>query len=363
MKTYTKIFALIVAAIAIVGIESVYASGNSNRKFVDATTLTIINKIDNECEPLARIDAAKYGARKSLGSSGTGLAIVFRTDSRIIDVKWNTTGKKIGSNSTPIFHSGLDLYIRDKGEWIFAGAARPKFNSTEHKYTAVRSMAEGVKECLLYLPMYNGVTSLEIGVENDAMIEPMPSPFKYKIAFIGSSLTHGSSASRPGASYVARLGRELNAEAPNIGLSGQCKLDDYFAEIVCNNKADAFIFDTFSNSTDKIIEERLYNFVKKVATAHPNTPMIFLQTIKRDIGYFDLGARKRNDNQRAAAEKGMKELCKMYKNVYFINPGLIVGDNHEGTIDGTHLNDLGIQCTIDHLLPKLKKILKKYGVK
>ena len=355
---------ILILAVALFGIHSTEAQEKkSNLKYVDAKTLNIINKIDKDCAPFSRINSEKYDARKSLGRTSTGLAILFRTDSRIIDAKWTTLSNKIGNNSTPILHSGLDLYIRDNGKWIFAGVGRPTFNSKEHKFTVVKRMAKGVKECMLYLPMHNGVTSLELGVEKGAMIEPMESPFKYKMAFIGSSITHGSSASRPGATYVARIGRELNAEMANIGLSGQCKLDDYFANIVCGNEADAFFFDTFSNSTEDIINERVRNFVKRVATAHPDKPMIFLQTIKRDIGYFDLGARERNDKQRAAAEKWMKELCKEYKNVYFINPGIILGDNHEGTVDGTHLNDLGVQCTMDYLLPKLKKILKKYGIK
>lgn len=363
MKKLIKTSVLILA-VALFGIHTTEAQEKkSNLKYVDAKTLNIINKIDKDCAPFSRINSEKYDARKGLGRTSTGLAILFRTDSRIIDAKWTTLSNKIGNNSTPILHSGLDLYIRDNGKWIFAGVGRPTFNSKEHKFTVVKRMAKGVKECMLYLPMHNGVTSLELGVEKGAMIEPMESPFKYKMAFIGSSITHGSSASRPGATYVARIGRELNAEMANIGLSGQCKLDDYFANIVCGNEADAFFFDTFSNSTEDIINERVRNFVKRVATAHPDKPMIFLQTIKRDIGYFDLGARERNDKQRAAAEKWMKELCKEYKNVYFINPGIILGDNHEGTVDGTHLNDLGVQCTIDYLLPKLKKILKKYGIK
>ena len=363
MKKLIKTSVLILA-VALFGIHTTEAQEKkSNLKYVDAKTLNIINKIDKDCAPFSRINSEKYDARKGLGRTSTGLAILFRTDSRIIDAKWTTLSNKIGNNSTPILHSGLDLYIRDNGKWIFAGVGRPTFNSKEHKFTVVKRMAKGVKECMLYLPMHNGVTSLELGVEKGAMIEPMESPFKYKMAFIGSSITHGSSASRPGATYVARIGRELNAEMANIGLSGQCKLDDYFANIVCGNEADAFFFDTFSNSTEDIINERVRNFVKRVATAHPDKPMIFLQTIKRDIGYFDLGARERNDKQRAAAEKWMKGLCKEYKNVYFINPGIILGDNHEGTVDGTHLNDLGVQCTIDYLLPKLKKILKKYGIK
>ena len=155
----------------------------------------------------------------------------------------------------------------------------------------------------------------------------------------------------------------LNAETPNIGLSGKCKLDDYFANIVCATEADAYFFDTFSNSTKKDIENRLYNFVKKIVAAHPDKPMIFLQTVKRDSGHLDLRARKRNDAQRAAAEELMQKICKEFKNVYFINPGFYVGEDGEGTIDGSHLNDLGVERMLTKIMPKVTKILKKYKIK
>lgn len=333
------------------------------RQYIDASTLTIINKAQDDDMGFKRIEAAKFAAPKSLENSSTGIAVLFRTDSPFIDARWTTLGKKQASNMTPIFQSGLDLYIKENGEWIFAGSGRPKANSTEHRYTLVNNMEKGTKECMLYLPMFNCVTKLEIGISESATIEAIPSPFKYKIMFVGSSITHGASASRPGAAYVARMGRALNAETPNIGLSGRCKLDDYFANIVCESKADAYIFDAFSNSTAKQINERLYGFVKRITEAHPNKPMIFLQTVKRDIGHFNLSSRKRNDDQRAAAVEGMARVCKEFKNVYFINPGLYVGEDHEGTIDGTHLNDLGVQRTLDNALPKIKKILKKYKIR
>ena len=59
----------------------------------------------------------------------------------------------------------------------------------------------------------------------------------------------------------------------------------------------------------------------------------------------------------------MKVACKEFKNVYFLNPGIVVAETSSGTVDGSHLNDLSVQCTVDNLLPKLKKILKKYGIK
>ena len=355
---------IIAIAVALLGVADASAQKKSApHKYVDASTLTIINKAQDDGMAFKRLDAETFSAPKSLENSSTGIAILFRTDSRFIEARWTTSSKKLGNNMTPIFHSGLDLYIRENGEWIFAGVGRPKINSTEHKYIIVNHMADGMKECMLYLPMFNCVTNLELGVSPDAVIEAIPSPFKYKIMVVGSSITHGASASRPGGAYVARMGRALNAETPNIGLSGRCKLDDYFANIVCGSKADAYIFDTFSNSTAKQIDERLYNFVKRITEAHPGKPMIFLQTIKRDIGHFNLGSRKRNDDQREAAVKGMERICKEFKHVYFINPGLYTGEDLEGTIDGTHLNDLGVQRTLDNILPKIKKILKKYKIK
>jgi len=334
--------------------------------YVDASTLTIINKAIDDGAHLKRLDIAQFeipkGSRGVLSQS-TGLAVLFRTDSRSIRAYWTTTTKRIGYNSTPLFQNGLDLYIRDNEEWVFAGVGRPLSHKNQHGALLVSNMAEGVKECMLYLPMANGVVSLDIAVDKGAMIEAIPSPFKHKIVFVGSSITHGYSASRPGGSYVARMGRALNVETPNIGLSGRCKLDDYFADIVCASSADAYIFDAFSNPSSEQIEERLYNFVKRITTAHPNTPMIFLQTLKRDKGNFDVSAREYNDRQRAVAKREMARVCADFKNVYFVDPGIYVGEDSEGTIDGIHLNDLGVQRTLDVALPKIKKILKKYKIR
>lgn len=362
MKTFQRICTLIVAVILFT--SAAFAA--SKREYVDATSLTVINKAQNDGLPLNRIDVNEFGIPKFAKgglSQTTGMAILFKTDSRSISAKWTTKTKKLGANMSPIFHSGMDLYIREGNKWIFAGVARPNTSGTEHSFVMVKRMAEGVKECMLYLPMFNSVTSLQIGIDENAKIEAIPSPFKHKILFVGSSLTHGASAARPGLCYVARMGRMLNAETPNIGLSGKCKLDDYFANIVCATEADAYFFDTFSNSTKQIIEKRLYNFVKKIVAAHPDKPMIFLQTVKRDSGNFDLVARKRNDDQRAAAEELMKNICKEFKNVYFINPGFYTGEDSEGTIDGTHLNDLGVERMLNKIMPQVKKILKRYKIK
>lgn len=353
----------------LVAVSAATAQKQKAITYVDASTLTIVNKIQNNDKPFERLDVKRYNsltrsANKAFVQS-TGIAILFSTDSRNIHARWSVAPRKFVANCNDIHSRGMDIYIRHEGKWTFAGVARPTPHPDilDFESPLVRRMGEGVKECMLYLPAYAQVKSLEIGVDEGATIKPIPSPFKHKVVFIGSSLTHGEANPRPGAIYVAQLGRRLNIETPNLGHSGQCKMQQHFVDIVCDNEADAFVFDAFSNSTADIINERLYDFVKQIRAKHKNTPLIFLQTEKRAGALFDLGAKKRNDDQRAAAEKLMKVVMKDFKNIYFINPAFEIGDDNEGTVDGSHLTTLGTDRVLKVIEPKLRKILSQHGIK
>ena len=51
----------------------------------------------------------------------------------------------------------------------------------------------------LYLPTYNRLIMLEIGVDENACVEaPRPYAIEKPVVFYGSSITQGASASRPG---------------------------------------------------------------------------------------------------------------------------------------------------------------------
>ena len=104
------------------------------------------------------------------------------------------------------------------------------------------------KECLLYLPNYNELTSLQVGVDADAKIVPMENPFRHKIVIFGSSFTHGVSTSRSGMSYPMQIARNTGLYFCSIACSGNCKLQPYFADYLADVKdADAMVFDAFSN--------------------------------------------------------------------------------------------------------------------
>lgn len=65
---------------------------------------------------------------------------------------------------TPTGIKGLDLYCLQDGKWVFAGSGRPQGKVNEA--TIVKNMDPEEREYLLYLSLYDGVTSLAIGVDS-----------------------------------------------------------------------------------------------------------------------------------------------------------------------------------------------------
>ena len=58
-----------------------------------------------------------------------------------------------------------------------------------------------------------------------------------------------------------------------------------------------------------------------------------------------------------------KEICKRHKDVYYLDIPFAHGADYEGTVDNSHLTDLGYDRAIQAYQPKIAKILKKYGIK
>lgn len=154
----------------------------------------------------------------------------------------------------------------------------------------------------------------------------------------------------------------MNFECSNLGASGQCKLDTFFAHIAAETQADVFVFDVFSNPSARQIEERLDGFVRCIRESHPATPLIFLQTEVRENGNFDLKKRAFEADKREAARKGMKKLLQTDENIWFIDPGMDLGDDHEATVDGVHPSDLGFERMLEKLHPLIIQILQKYEI-
>ncbi len=353
--------------LCVLGSGTASAAATSETKYVDAATLTLVNKAHPTTQPFHRVEVADFpDLSKTVRlyyTFSTGVAVVFRTDSRAIRARWTTTDRKLGTHMTGLSQKGMDMYIKRDGKWIFAGIARPGLGVVDHQATIVEQMDGTEKECLLYLPLFDELKTLEIGVDADAAIEAAPDPFRRRIVVIGSSITHGVGLSRPGLAYPAQLERATGLEFINLGASGQCKMDPFFAHVAAACEADAFLFDCFSNPSAQLIEERLDSFVRTIRAAHPTKPLIFLQTELRETRNFNDKIRKYEDEKRATSEAGMRTLLRQDKNIYFINPGMPLGDDHEATVDGLHPSDLGHDRILEVIRPQIVKILRKYDIR
>ena len=97
---------------------------------------------------------------------------------------------------------------------------------------------------MLYLSLYNGISSLEIGVDEGAVIEApsIDSPRSDRpIVMYGTSILQGGCASRPGMAFTAILGRKLDREIINLGFSGNAWLDYEIAEYITRAQNPALI--------------------------------------------------------------------------------------------------------------------------
>ena len=337
--------------------------------FTEASDLNLIGKIhENTPNPYHRVDTVKYkgftkGENRQVRSAA-GLAVLFKTNSTTISVKTTFGWENQANNTMPLAYRGYDLYIKENGKWIYAASGAPKHGAPAGKNVVlIRNMDGKEKECMLYLPIYSELYSVQIGVQDGSYIESLESPFKHRIGIFGSSFTHGISTSRAGMSYPMQLMRSTGLQFLSLGCSGNCKMQPYFAEVLCDANVDALVFDAFSNPRAQMIKERLFPFIEKIQSAHPDIPLIFQQTIYREKRNFDTKEEAKEKAKQETAAKLMAEACKKYKNVYFIQTTDAADELEETSVDGTHPGDYGYTLWAKSIEKPLLKILKKYGIK
>lgn len=334
-------------------------------RFTEASELNLIGKImDNTPNPYHRVDTVLYkgfttGENRQVRCP-TGLAVLFKTNSTVISVKTEWGWEYSSVATMPIAYRGYDLYIKRDGEWVWAAAQATKPEKGRDNLVLIKDMDGSEHECLLYMPNYSEVNSCRIGIEEGASIEPLENPFRHRIVFHGSSYTHGVSTSRPGMSYPMQFMRHTGLQVLSLGVSGNCKMQPYFADVLEEVEADAYVFDIFSNPNIPLIKERLRPFIDRMVKAHPGKPIIVQRTIYWERENFDTAAQQEYGGRRALSDSLMAEICKDYKDVYYIKPDAALHNGESSTADGIHPNDNGYSLWERSIEKPILKILRKY---
>lgn len=359
-----RIFSLCVAAL--LALPGLYAQ---DYHYIEASELTLTGKVFPDTpNPYHRLDTARFhGFNKEelkLVLESSGIAVAFRTDSPSIRVLPVYVRPYFGGGTTGFAGRGFDLYIKKDGKWLWAASGLQNDNALDKPVSLIKDMDGGVKECLLYLPVRSEMASVKIGVEEGCLLEPLPQPFRHRVAVFGSSFTHGASTSKAGMAYPSILSRETGIQFLNLGVSGRCRMQDYFAAALAEAPdIDAFLFDTFSNPTPEEIRERLFPFIEAIQAAHPGKPLIFQKTIYRERRNFNLQADRYERERMAVVAQLMKEACRKYKDVYFITSTNATSPDHYTSVDGTHPGDYGYTLWARSIKKPVLRILKKYGIR
>ena len=335
--------------------------------FTEASDLNLIGKIMNTPNPYHRIDTIVYkgftvGENRQVRSAA-GLAVLFKTNSSTISIKTKFGWEYVAVNTMPVAYRGYDLYIKKDGKWLYANSSAVHHGKSDDNLILMKDMDRTEKECLLYLPIYSELLSVKIGVEEGSKIEYLDSPFRHKIAIWGSSFTHGISTSRSGMSYPMQLMRWTGLQFASMATSGNCKMQPYFADVLVDVEADAYVFDAFSNPDAKMMEERLFPFIERMVKAHPGKPIIFLRSIYRERRNFNLEVEAKEKAKHEMSDSLMKIAVKKYPDVYYITTSNATCPRHETSVDGTHPGDYGYTLWAESIQKPLLKILKKYGIK
>ena len=299
----------------------------------------------------------------SLSRQSAGLCVRFLTDAFSIQVRWTVTGENLAMPHMPATGvSGLDLYARDdKGKWSWVANGRPTGKAT----TAVLagSLPSGEREYLLYLPLYNGVSSMELGLPKNAKLkkaDERPEGHRKPIVFYGTSITQGGCASRPGMVHTAILGRRFDVPVINLGFSGNGTLDPEMGELLAEIDAAVYVLDCLPNLAPSQTAERTEPFVKALRKVRPKTPIVLVEDRNYANARWNAGLKERNAGNHPAYKQSYDSLVAAgVDGLHYLPGDKLIGDDGEGTVDGSHPTDLGFLRQADAMAGTLGPLLKK----
>lgn len=345
----------------------VFLSQAQNIKYTDASEFPLYGKVSDETnERYERLPSCLEGVSRDpvwyLGRNSAGLHIRFRSNSTSIYARWESTFNNSMTHMTDTGTKGLDLYALVDGEWRHVCSAQPQGKKSERKI--ISNMDPVEREYMLYLSLYDGVRSLEIGIDEGAFIgEPaVDRPSREKpVVMYGTSILQGGCANRPGMAHTNILSRRLDREVINLGFSGNALLDMEIAELMASvEDPGLYVLDYVPNASAGAIDEVGEDFFRILREAHPDVPVIFIEDVIFPTTLYDNRMLEEVTVKNEAQKRLYDRLKKAgEKKIYYISADGMIGDDGEATVDGIHFTDLGAMRYVDHVLPVMKKALRR----
>ena len=288
----------------------------------------------------------------------SGGRVRFSTDSEYIAISTKQYAFGRAVHLPFMAGAGFDLYEDTAIDSRFIKPFLPKADMTDGYQQIIKLSGRKKRYFTIHFPLHSGVEELLIGIQSDATLgEGKPYLNTSPIVIYGSSIVHGTGATRPGLNYTNLLCRRLNRNVVNLGFSGNAKGERAIAEYMATLNMEAFVSDYDHNAPNvehlKATHLPLYETIR---AKNPDIPYIMIS--RPNVATRPETAMERRDviidTFRYAREQGDK-------NVYYIDGETFFLGRYENdcTADGTHPNDLGYALMADGIEAVLRRALSR----
>ncbi len=289
------------------------------------------------------------GGVRAMRDNTSGMLFRFRTDSNFLVLRHTPLHGWHGMpHMTEVGMSGWDVYRLDKasGKWRFVASNWGARDDAAHPGARLRRIdwTPG-DECIINLPLYNGVKEFALGVAPDSRIEapsPWASGVTKPVVFYGTSITHGGCCTRPGLGFVNIVGRELQVPVYGLGFSGSGVMEYELSDVISRIDASCYVLDCLWNmslkeeqSPGRSLEGNYEKFIRNLRAKRPGVPIVMAE-------HCNVFGNKKDDRDIFIRKLYEKLVAEGWTDlVYLPNDAMYTGD-YEGTVDGCHPNDLGM---------------------
>lgn len=297
----------------------------------------------------------------NLSRHSAGMCVNFSSDSPDLYVRYELLKEQLDMSHMPASGvSGLDLYGMDaQGIMRWVSVVRPNAQTIET--SMAKGLRPGKRQYKLYLPLYNGVEKLEIGVPKGNNFESVVPRAERPILFYGTSIMHGACASRPGMSISSILGRRFRRPTINLGFSGNGRMEPEVGALLAELDPCVFAIDCLPNMNKDTVSERAAPLVRQLKKAHPKTPILLVEDRSFTNTPFFPARQAHHKASRAALKQAYRSLLdEGVENLFYLDGDHLLGLDGEAATDGSHPNDLGMVRYADAYEPALRAILKQY---
>lgn len=300
-----------------------------------------------------------------LSRQSAGLSIAFYSDSPEIKVRYAVNGNRSMAHMPATGVSGVDLYATDRnGRSRWCAGKYSLGDTLVYTYGGI-TYEDGTDkgyEYTLFLPLYNSVSFLEIGIKEDASIDFIPVSAEKPLVVYGTSIAQGACASRPGMAWANIIGRDLQHPVINLGFSGSGKLEKELFELLAETDARLYIIDCMPNmiapADTAVIAERILAGVK-ILRARNAAPILLVE----HSGYTNEYTSARAASSYKAANRRLREayntlMQQQVHDIHYLTKEEI-GLSMDAMVEGVHPSDLGMQQCADSYARKIREILKE----